>query len=246
MRKLKTVLPWIALASALVAAGLLVAGSLYRRAQISDTGETRAVVEKALADLLERRPASLDDPDFRTALSSLAASNYVGWVWLVDINSNAVTLTSDRGLQVDRSITTAPQDEAILDSLPRDEFSEGQILLLKSLMAMHSGQADHDDVFATLVRSVRNPAGELLGAIGVSYDRSPWVGAAPSVLWIAITLGFAFFLGVYWLSIPAWTLLDARERGERAWVWAGFTLVGNVIALLAYLLARAPREKGRG
>ena len=47
-------------------------------------------------------------------------------------------------------------------------------------------------------------------------------------------------LMVYWLVLPWWVFLDAKARGERAWVWAMFVLLGNLVALFAYLLARHP------
>ena len=48
---------------------------------------------------------------------------------------------------------------------------------------------------------------------------------------------------MYWLSLPLWVLLDARERWDYAMVWAIFVLIGNLVALIAYLLARSPRPK---
>ncbi|MCE2449237.1 MAG: hypothetical protein J4F35_12870 [Candidatus Latescibacteria bacterium] len=46
----------------------------------------------------------------------------------------------------------------------------------------------------------------------------------------------SFFL--FWLSIPAWMTLDAQKRRERAAVWGLFGLLGNMIALIVYLLVR--------
>ena len=43
---------------------------------------------------------------------------------------------------------------------------------------------------------------------------------------------------LFWLSIPAWMVLDAQKRRERAAVWGLFGLLGNVIALVVYLLVR--------
>ena len=43
---------------------------------------------------------------------------------------------------------------------------------------------------------------------------------------------------LFWLSIPAWMALDARKRHERAAVWGLFGLLGNMIALVVYLLVR--------
>ena len=46
----------------------------------------------------------------------------------------------------------------------------------------------------------------------------------------------SFFL--FWLSIPAWMALDAQKRREKAAVWGIFGLLGNMIALVVYLLVR--------
>ena len=46
----------------------------------------------------------------------------------------------------------------------------------------------------------------------------------------------SFFL--FWLSIPAWMTLDAQKRREKAAVWGIFGLLGNMIALVVYLLVR--------
>ncbi len=262
MRKLKSALPWIALGSAIVAAGLLVVGSFYRRARIVDTGETRTVVEKALGELLARKPASLDDPDFKAAFSAFSRSPHVAMTILASrdgaVGAATVTMTGrmimniptagqlsrlgEGGRALAELGLEAPPPPDPLEGIAPDEFSTDQRLLLEVKSAVQSGDADHNDVYGSLIRAVRNPAGEMLGAIGVRYDRSFWVSAVPEAAWISLVLGFALFLGVYWLSVAAWTFLDARDRGEKAWVWTGFTLVGNVIALVAYLLARAPRS----
>ena len=43
---------------------------------------------------------------------------------------------------------------------------------------------------------------------------------------------------LFWLSIPAWMALDAQKRRERAAAWGLFGLLGNMIALVVYLLVR--------
>jgi hypothetical protein len=258
MRKLKKALPWIALASALVAAGLLVAGSFYRRTRIVDTGETRAVVEKALDELLELRPGSLDESKFLAAFDEFSQSRFVARAVMVDrtlasdLADTAADDDSDRAIAGSvansGSVTLVIRSSQgmLIESLPHEEFSSDQLLLLAVGSAIQEQDADHNDVSGMLVRTVANPAGDPLGVIGVRYDRSPWVSARPGVAWILLVIGFALSFQMYWISVPAWTFLDARDRGEKAWVWAVFTLVGNVIALVAYLLARAPRNRDGG
>ena len=54
------------------------------------------------------------------------------------------------------------------------------------------------------------------------------------------TTGIAALAGLilFWLSIPAWMALDAQKRRERATAWGLFGLLGNMIALVVYLLVR--------
>ena len=58
-------------------------------------------------------------------------------------------------------------------------------------------------------------------------------------LWLnIITLIALIGLILFWLSIPAWMTLDAQKKRERAAVWGIFGLLGNMIALVVYLLVR--------
>ncbi len=58
------------------------------------------------------------------------------------------------------------------------------------------------------------------------------------------TLAIAAGLIAFWITIPSWMLLDARRRGERAAAWGLFGLLGNVMALVIYLLVRRdPQEE---
>ncbi len=43
---------------------------------------------------------------------------------------------------------------------------------------------------------------------------------------------------LFWLSIPAWMVLDTQKNRERAAAWGLFGLLGNMIALVVYLLVR--------
>ena len=49
-------------------------------------------------------------------------------------------------------------------------------------------------------------------------------------------------LVLFWLSIPLWMALDAQKRHERAAAWGLFGLLGNMIALVVYLLVRRNNE----
>ena len=67
-----------------------------------------------------------------------------------------------------------------------------------------------------------------------SMERSERLRLLGNLATLAILAGLIAF----WISIPSWMLLDARQRGERAAAWGLFGLLGNLIALVVYLLVR--------
>ena len=99
----------------------------------------------------------------------------------------------------------------------------------------------HNDIYRHLLRPVRGADGAVVAMIGVAYEISGGAHITPG--WKATMLAAVIGLGAYWLSLPLWVLFDARDRGERAWPWTTFLLLGNVVALTAYVLARAPQAR---
>ena len=83
-------------------------------------------------------------------------------------------------------------------------------------------------IAATVSRSQYNPP------LQERSEESERLSLLLNTTGIAALAGFILF----WLSIPAWMALDAQKRRERAAVWGLFGLLGNMIALVVYLLVR--------
>ena len=68
----------------------------------------------------------------------------------------------------------------------------------------------------------------------------------PVAYWRTID-GMFFVVGfaLYWFALPLWVVIDARRRQEKAVVWGLFTLLGNVVALVLYLLVRRDPQAGK-
>jgi len=101
-------------------------------------------------------------------------------------------------------------------------------------------EGEHNDVLRQMVRPVRAGDDTELGIVAVSYDANPGLGGFPGFGYVVALLVIPLGLAVYWLALAGWVFLDAKVRGERAWVWAMFVLLGNLVALFVYLLARQP------
>lgn len=235
--RIKSLLPWIAVLSALAAAVLFLIGIMpQRQRMLVDSGLTRPAAEAAIDQVLAQPPAALDDADFRQSLEALPGNAYIWSVWLFGLDGQIVFnagMVPHEGTAAEHATA---ETRRLLEALPPEALSGEQQTMLLVASAIRS-EGEHNDVLRHLVREVRSPDGLLLGWIGVAYDVGPAMGAV-DVGWIASLLAWLFLMGVYWLSLPLWVWLDARRRGERAWVWAMFVLIGNLVALMAYLLTR--------
>ncbi|MBN1584102.1 MAG: hypothetical protein JXA89_25555 [Anaerolineae bacterium] len=209
-----------------------------------DAGETRRVIESTtLTDLLEMHPDSVDDEVFRMAVTQALDMPYVVYIWLfasdgrvVEGNRSLVPGTAGGPATAETSATD--EMRRVIGILAPEALNAEQRTALLAASAMQK-EGEHNDVFRHLLHDLRGPAGELVGWIGITYDVSSAV-SAPGAGFITFVIGLVVTAAVYWLSLPAWVWIDARLRGERAWVWAMFVLLGNLVALIAYLLARPP------
>jgi PAS domain-containing protein len=121
-----------------------------------------------------------------------------------------------------------------LESLPAGALTPEQRLLLETSYALQAADG-RARPFQDLGRLLTDAQGNPVGAAVVVYDQSD--RALPGA-YHASFLGALAALALYWLSLPLWVFLDARARGERAWLWAALALVGNLLGVITYLLAR--------
>jgi len=236
-KKIKSILPWIAVGSALAAAILTLAVISQRRQMLVDSGTTRPAAEAAVEQVFSPPPASLEEAGFQRAVEALPGKAYIAGVWLFAPDGRII---SSSGMMRPKNGTAAGRAAAgalrLLETLPENALTAEQKTLVLAASAIQS-EGEHNDVLRHFIREIRATNGPLLGLIGAAYDVSPAIGA-PNVRWIVFLLAWLFFIGVYWISLPLWVWLDARHRGERAGIWAMFVILGNLVALMAYILTR--------
>ena len=89
-----------------------------------------------------------------------------------------------------------------------------------------------DGLIAIAVAPTRLPPGTQ--SLGQSWEERERLRLWMNIITLVALIGLILF----WLSIPAWMTLDAQKRRERAAIWGLFGLLGNMIALVVYLLVR--------
>ncbi len=242
--RLKRRLPAVAAISFLIALiGFIIVDRSHRQMSV-ESGETRLTVDAAVAELQAMRPSSLDDPHLRPALEKLGRTQYIAGVWLVRADGQ-IMFSNARLADLGRVEEQATEEtRRVLSEMPEGFLTPQQRIALLTASAIQR-EGEHNDVLRQMVRPLRGGDDADLGFIGVSYDANPTLGSFPGMGFAIALFLIPIGLIVYWLMLPWWVFLDAKVRGERAWVWAMFVFLGNLVALFAYLLARQPEPGNR-
>jgi membrane protein YqaA with SNARE-associated domain len=242
---------WLPYLSVLLLAAALVLGSVANKLmadwrEVLET-EARAAQEQRLDELQAAvQRAGLQSEDVLVLVRDLP---YAGMSILLDADGHVVYSTplQARGLSGPlgslreqvltdslRQLLAQSSLSRALESLPADALTPEQRLLLETSYALQveDGRARP---FQDLGRLLTDAQGNPVGAAVVVYDQGD--RALPGA-YQASFLGALGALALYWLSLPLWVFLDARARGERAWLWAALALVGNLLGVITYLLAR--------
>ncbi len=242
--RLRRALPWVALACGLLAILGVALLSLWRVELVTDSGETLASIEESLEPLTTLRPTSIDDMLFLKRIEDVTDAAHLATFWLLTPDGEVVQSTGATVQSFSKGTAqglSSTEIHLVLSALPDDALSREQETMLHVASAIQR-EGEHNDIYRHLVRRIRAPDGSVVALIGIAYEISPdEVGLGWKVLVLASLVG----LVGYWLALPLWTWLDARQRGEHAWPWAIFVLLGNLMALLAYLLARIPTASNR-
>jgi hypothetical protein len=238
-KKLKKILPMMAMIGALIGLAALVALSTVQRGILIDTGETTLSVVQTLSRIQAMQPQSIEDPSFKAAIDQAREAPYIATIWLFSPEGQIIqgNAAYPYGV-VDKEATE--ETRRILAALPEEFLTSEQSTALQAASVMQA-EGEHNDVYRHILREVYDKDGKIVALAGATFDVSPEVGDSPSTGWILLILGVLLGMGIYWIALPFWVWLDARDRGERYWVWGTFVLLGNLVALMAYILARAPR-----
>jgi hypothetical protein len=96
-------------------------------------------------------------------------------------------------------------------------------------------EGEHNDIYGHLVMPLKTSSNVLVGFVGVAYslDDPQLHNFYYSSIIIALVICFL----LYWLSIPVWVYFDCRENNNKYILWAIFAFLGNIPALIVYLIS---------
>ena len=207
---------------------------------LQESNETRQAAVAVIERFQEIRAISIQDPGLYELAVSAVQLPYIATLWLISPEGEIVHSVGSTAMQGTIEERVSKELNALLNVLPVGELSGEQVFMLSAASAIRS-EGEHNDVYRHMVQPIHTGNGSLIGLIAVAYDVSPGIRMIPGI-WQQVSLvALLLCVGVYWISLAFWTFLDARRRGERAWIWAVFVMMGNLMALLAYFLVRVPQ-----
>lgn len=238
-KQIKKIIPWASFAAIFIAAVTLFVCSTNRAAMLVESPETKAAAEKTLNQITAIKPQTLDNATLMNVLEQADEMPYIAQVWLFAPDGKIIySKGAPLGAESATQLATRQVKDA-LTALPAGVLTQEQQMLLLVGSAIQA-EGEHNDVFRYQVRVLTSPENEVVGYAAITYDVSKGVSAQPGFWQIASYIGLFICLIIYWMGLSVWTYIDAKQRGERAAVWALFVLAGNLVALIAYLLVRNP------
>jgi hypothetical protein len=241
--RFKKILPFIAILSGLLAiVCLLLLWKILAPLGV-DTGQTIPSVRNTVAKITALHPASLDDPELLKTLEEAVDEPYIATLWLIGPDGRIIWAAGSTAQSTPvgdsvKSLATSDM-QRLLAALPDGILNETSRLWLLAASAIRR-EGEHNDIYRHLLRPIKLAQDGPTAILGVAYEAS---NIGPGVIYkIKILLStFMSSCLIYWLSLPLCVYFDAKQHGEHALVWAAFVLIGNVVALIAYLLTRTPR-----
>ena len=238
MRGFRKALPIVAAVAGICMVGGIIYTSFQKKSITDDTGETRNVVESTISRFVLMQPKRIDDWSYLEMFRGIIDEQYIASAWLFDLNGRLVDVSGTKANEKNVDRISTEEKRGIVDSLPTNLLSRNQKTAVLVASAIQR-EGTHNDVFGHLVREVKDRGNETVGFLGIAYDINPNVGN-PEIGWIIAVVMTGLSLVVYWITLPVWVFMDARSRGERAAAWAVFVLIGNLVALLGYILSKTP------
>ena len=235
MNKFKRILPWISLISFLFLVICSILVYQMRSAMLTTDGKAKERVLNEIDAVLNYYPSAINDKAFMQDVKTLVDQPYIASVWLFDNNGEALINVGSTALTGSFYELASEDIKDMINSLPNDSLTDEQVKMVLVVSAIRR-EGEHNDIYDHLVQTISDQNGSSIGFLGIAYEVNSEISTP--VLWkISLLLG-AFLLILYWISLPLWVYLDAKDRNEPALIWAMFVVLGNLVALMAYLMVR--------
>jgi hypothetical protein len=230
------ILPWVALSSGILIILLLASAIIFKPSQNIENTVNRKIAFDKLKQIRVESADNLNSKAFFDYFEKTLSCSVISTKWLVSERGEVIyakgVMAASTPLNSNIYSLVDSQNRGLIDAIESNVDSVQKRIMFVAASIRREG--DHNDVYGHLVMPLKTSSNVLIGFVGVAYSLDD---SKPPIQNYVISIALIICFLLYWLSLPLWVYFDCREKNNKYILWTIFVLLGNIPALIAYLIS---------
>jgi hypothetical protein len=230
------ILPWVALSSGILIILLLASAIIFKPSQNIENTVNRKIAFDKLKQIRVESADNLNSKAFFDYFEKTLSCSVISTKWLVSERGEVIyakgVMAASTPLNSNIYSLVDAQNRGLIDAIESNVDSIQKRIMFVAASIRREG--DHNDVYGHLVMPLKTSSNVLIGFVGVAYSLDD---SKPPIQNYVISIALIICFLLYWLSLPLWVYFDCREKNNKYILWTIFVFLGNIPALIAYLIS---------
>lgn len=231
------ILPWMAFLSGILVIFLLGLATLIKPSKSIESTVNRTIALDKLKEIRVDSADSLNSNAFFDYVEQTLSVPVIKTKWLISEKGEVVytngMMSQSTPLHSNVFCLADDQSRGLIEAVEcnMDTLQKHIMLIAASIRR----EGEHNDVVGHLVMPLKTSSNVLVGYIAMAYsldDLKP-----TNLIYIVVIVALMISFLLYWLLLPLWVYFDCRNRNNKYVLWSIFVLLGNIPALIAYLIS---------
>jgi hypothetical protein len=230
------ILPWVALSSGILIILLLASAIIFKPSQNIENTVNRKIAFDKLKQIRVESADNLNSKAFFDYFEKTLSCSVISTKWLVSERGEVIyakgVMAASTPLNSNIYSLVDAQNRGLIDAIESNVDSVQKRIMFVAASIRREG--DHNDIYGHLVMPLKTSSNVLIGFVGVAYSLDD---SKPPIQNYVISIALIICFLLYWLSLPLWVYFDCREKNNKYILWTIFVFLGNIPALIAYLIS---------
>jgi hypothetical protein len=230
------ILPWVALSSGILIILLLASAIIFKPSQNIENTVNRKIAFDKLKQIRVESADNLNSKAFFDYFEKTLSCSVISTKWLVSERGEVIyakgVMAASTPLNSNIYSLVDAQNRGLIDAIECNVDSVQKRIMFVAASIRREG--DHNDIYGHLVMPLKTSSNVLIGFVGVAYSLDD---SKPPIQNYVISIALIICFLLYWLSLPLWVYFDCREKNNKYILWTIFVFLGNIPALIAYLIS---------
>jgi hypothetical protein len=236
-KKWYKILPWMALSSGILVILLVGLGAILKPSKNIESTVNRKIALDKLKQIRIESAENINSKAFFDYFDKILSGSVINTKWLVSEKGEIIyakgSMAQSTPLNSSIYSLADAQSMGLIEAVEYNLDSVQKGIIYAASMIRQEGE--HNDIYGHLVVPLKTSSNVLVGFAGVAYSLDDSKSPVQNYYLVIMALIICFLL--YWLLLPLWVYFDCRERNNKYILWALFVLLGNIPALIAYLIS---------